>query len=165
MNSFDECMKLYQKQLQKGCIQQAYQGLMEYFNALRLYFKKKHPTDSVSSSVYYGYMDMTYFAFFPSFLKTRRLKIALVFVHEQFRFEVWLSGANKKVQTKYWNLVKEKNWNKYRVPSTIKGVDSIIEHVLVEDPDFSDLDKLTKQIENKTLNFIKDVNEFFSKDC
>ena len=130
MNSFDECMKLYQKQLQKGCIQQAYQGLMEYFNALRLYFKKKHPTDSVSSSVYYGYMDMTYFAFFPNFLKTRKLKIALVFVHEQFRFEVWLSGANKKVQTKYWNLVKEKNWNKYRVPSTTKGVDSIVEHVL-----------------------------------
>lgn len=164
MKSFDECMKEYQKQLQKGYIQEAYQGLMDYFNGLRLYFMEKHPADSVSSSVYYGYMDMTYFAFLPSFLKTRKLKIAIVFLHEQFRFEVWLSGANKKVQTKYWNLVKEKNWKKYHIPSTTLGVDSIIDHVLVESPDFSDLDKLTKQIENKTLDFVKDVKDFLSKD-
>jgi len=104
---------------------------------------------------------MTYFAFFQNFLKTRKLKIAIVFVHEQFRFEVWLSASNKKVQTKYWNLVKEKNWNKYGIPSTTKWVDSIIEHVLVENPDFSDLDKLTKQLEDKTLNFIKDLNVFY----
>jgi len=163
MKSFSECMKEYQKQLKKGYIQRAYQGLMNYFNGLRLHFNKNYPADSVSSTVYYGYMDMTYFAFFPSFLKTRKLKIAVVFLHEQFRFEVWLCGSNKKVQTKYWNLFKDKDWKKYRLPSSPEGVDSIVEHVLVESPDFSDLEKLTTQIQRKTIDFVNDVKDFLQQ--
>jgi hypothetical protein len=157
-------MEEYKKQLKKGYIQKAYRGLMHYFNGLRLFFKKNYPEDSVSSIVYYGYMDMTYFAFFTSFLKTRKLKIAIVFLHEQFRFEVWLCGFNKKVQTKYWNLFKNRNWKKYPLSSTLKGVDSIMEHVLVETPDFTDLDKLTTQIEHKTIVFVNDVKDFLSED-
>ena len=91
------------------------------------------------------------------------MKIAIVFIHETFRFEVWLAGYNKRVQTKYWKLFKESDWNKYHIPSTTKGVDSIIEYILVENPDFSDLDTLTKQIEKGTLKFINDVEDFLSK--
>jgi hypothetical protein len=105
---------------------------------------------------------MTYFSFTPKTLRQRKLKIAIVFIHEAFQFEVWLGGANKKVQNKYWKLIKEKNWNKYYIPSAIKGIDSIIEYVVAENPDFSDLDSLTKQIEFGTLKFIKDVEDFLS---
>jgi hypothetical protein len=91
------------------------------------------------------------------------LKIAIVFIHDKCRFEVWLGGYNKQVQTEYWNLVKDSGWNQYRVPLTIKGIDSIIEYNLVNNPDFSDLDTLTKQIESGTLKFIKDVETFLSK--
>jgi hypothetical protein len=91
------------------------------------------------------------------------LKIAIVFIHDTFRFEVWLGGYNKQVQTKYWKLFKESNWNKYRIPSTTKCVDSIIEYVLVDNPDFNDLDNLTNQIDGGTLKFIKDVDYFLSK--
>jgi hypothetical protein len=48
------------------------------------------------------------------------------------------------------------------VPAT-KDVDSFVENVLVENPDFSDLDTLTKQIEKETLKFIKDVDGFLSR--
>ena len=130
---------------------------MEYFNALRLYFKKKYPDYSVSGSVYYGYMDMTYFSFNPKSLKRIKLKVAIVFLHEAFRFEAWLSGYNKNVQTKYWKFFREYNWDKYSIPSTTKGIDSIIEYILVDNPDFNDLDTLTKQIERGTLKFIKDI--------
>ena len=160
MESFHDYMMEYRKQLRKGAIQEAYRGLMEYFNSLKLYFKNKHPDHSVSGSVYYGYMDMTYFSFFPKSLKRRKLKIAIVFLHEAFRFEVWLAAVNKKVQTKYWKLVKESDWNKYRVPSTTKGVDSIVEYVLVDNPDFGDLDALSKQIEKGTMEFVKNVEAF-----
>jgi hypothetical protein len=130
---------------------------------LRSYFEKKYPDYFVSGSVYYGYMDMTYFSFFPNSLKLRKLKVAIVFVHDTFRFEVWLAGYNKQVQTKSWKLFQERNWNKYRIPPTTKGVDSIIEYTLVDNPDFNDLDILTKQIENRTLKFIKDIENFLSK--
>ncbi len=164
MSSFQENMKEYRKQLEKGAIQRAYQGLMDYIMGWRSYFQNKYPDYSVSGSIYFGYMDMTYFSFFPESLKSRRLKVGIVFVHCTFRFEVWLFGYNKGVQAKYWKLFKESGWNKYRLPSTTKGVDSILEGVLVENPDFSDFDALTKQIENGTLQFIKDVTNFLSKN-
>ena len=163
MASFHESMTEYGKQLAKGTIREAYRGLMEYVMGLRSYFKNKYPDYYVSGGIYQGYMDMTYFAFFPESLKRRKLKIGIVFVHYTFKFEVWLAGYNKTVQTKYWKLIKDSNWNKYRIPSTTKGFDSIIEHVLVANPDFNDLDALTKQIERGTLEFIKDVESFLSE--
>jgi hypothetical protein len=60
-------------------------------------------------------------------------------------------------------LIKENDWNKYHIVSTTKGVDSIIEYILVDNPDFSDLDSLTKQIETGTLKFIEDVENFLSQ--
>lgn len=162
MESFYENMIEYKKQLEKGAIQEAYKSLMDYIMALRTHFNNKYPDYFVSGSIYQGYMDMTYFAFFPQSLKDRKLKIGIVFVHNRCRFEVWLFGNNKKIQTKYWKLIKESAWNKYHIVPTVKGFDSILENVLVEDPDFSDLDTLTKQIESGTLKFIQDVENFLA---
>jgi hypothetical protein len=124
MGSFHESINEYKKQLKKGAIQEAYKGLMEYIMGLRTHFQKKYPDYFVSGNIYYGYMDMTYFSIIPESLKQRKLKIAIVFVYETFRFEVWLAGANKQVQSKYWKMFKESGWNKYQIVPTTKGVDS-----------------------------------------
>ena len=163
MRSLPEYMNEYRKQLEKGAIQKAYRGLMEYIMGLRTYFDSQHPDYSVSGGIYNGYMDMTYFAVIPKTLKLRRLKIAIVFLHESFRFEVWLAGNNKQVQAKYWKLFRETGWSKYRIVPTTKGVDSILEYVVADSPDFNDLGALTKQIESKTLEFISDVEGFLSQ--
>ncbi|MBD3211868.1 MAG: hypothetical protein GF311_04595 [Candidatus Lokiarchaeota archaeon] len=162
MVSFHESMLEYKSQLQKGIIQKAYRGLMEYIGSLRSHFKSKFPDYAISGNIYFGYMDMTYFALNPPLLKARKLRVALVFLHEEFRFEVWLSGYNKSIQKKYWDMVRNKGWDKYVVPSSLEGIDSIIEHILVENPDFRDLDGLTKQIEDGTIKFIHDIEEFLS---
>ena len=163
MSTFHEYMNEYKKQLKKGDISKAYAGLMEFFRDLKSRFQNKYPDYYVSSNIYYGYMDMTYFSFNPPLLKSRNLKIAIVFVHETFRFEVWLAGANKKVQTKYLKLIKESNWNKYHLASTTKGIDYIIDHIVVADPDFRDLNALTYQIEVGVLEFIRDIEGLLSK--
>jgi len=163
MESFHEYMNEYRKQIEKGCINKAYKGLMEYILNLRTYFKKKYPDYFVSGSVYFGYMDMTYFSFYPKSLGHKKLKIAIVLIHESMRFEVWLAGYNKQVQSKYWKIFKESNWNKYHLVPTTKGADSILEHIVVDNPDFRDLNKLTKQIEKGTLKFIEDVESFLPK--
>ena len=153
----------YRKQLEKGAIQHAYRGLMDYFWSLKSFFETKYPNYCQSGRIYYGFMDMTYFALFPEFLKKRKLKIAIVFIHGKFSFEVWLSGINKSVQAKYWKLIREKGWTKYRLPAMTKGSDSIVECVLAENPDFSDLEALAKQIERGTLEFIREVEIFLSE--
>ncbi len=163
MNSLNDYISEYKIQMQKGDIREAYKGLMQYIMNLRSHFKNNHPDSFVSGNIYYGYLDMSYFSFIPEPLKRKKLKIAIVFIHESIRFEVWLAGYNKQVQKKYWKLFKESNWKKYRIPSSIKGIDSIVENILVEHPDFNNPDALTRQIEQRTLKFTKDVIIFLSQ--
>jgi hypothetical protein len=163
MESFQENINEYRKQLGRGYIKAAYKGLMEYFADLRLHLQNKYPNYFVSGSINYGFMDYTYFYFLPESLKSRKLKIVILFVHETFTVEVWLAGYNKSVQTKYWKLFKESNWNKYQLAPTTKGVDFIIDHILVQNPDFSNLDNLTEQIEKGTLSFIRDIESFLAE--
>ncbi len=161
MASLQESMQEYKRQLKEGQIQQAYRGLMDYIAELRTQIQKHFPEDEVSGSIYFGYMDMTYFAVIPTSLKQRKLKIAIVFLHEAFRFEVWLSGYNRQVQAKYWQLIRDSGWNKYHLVADPLKADSIIEHVLVQDPDFSDLAALTEQIAAGTKEFIINIQGFF----
>jgi hypothetical protein len=157
MNSLNDCVIEYKKQLAKGDIKKAYQGLMEYIMDLKTFFKNQYPEFSVSSNLYQGHMDMTFFALFPETLKRKKLKIVIVFIHDEIKFEAWLSGVNKQIQAKYWKRLKNNDFKDYFMPSTLKGVDSIIEFSLVDNPDFNNLDALTRQIETGTLKFIKDI--------
>ena len=162
MNQFYEYMQEYKIQMEKGVIQKAYKGLMEYIMGLRTYFQNNYPDYVISGSVYYGYMDMTYFSILTEAIKPRKLKIAVVFIHETCRFEVWLAASNKQVQSEYWKMIKESGWDKYRLVPSVKGYDFILEQVIVEDPDFRDLDRLTRQIEAPILEFIRDIEVFLS---
>ena len=163
MKSLQRDMTEFRKQLEKGSIQKAYRGLMEYMLSLKSHLSNKYPDYSTPGGLYPGYMDMTYFSILPGSLKDRDLKIAVVFLYDAFRFEIWLSGKNKHVLAKYWEIIKASRWDKYKVVEPEKGVDSVVEHVLVDHPDFSDIDALTKQIEQGTLEFIQDIESFLAK--
>jgi hypothetical protein len=76
---------------------------------------------------------------------------------------VWLAAVNKTVQKEYWELIKTRGWQKYPPVATIAGADAIIEHILVEDPDFYDLESLSAQIESGTMAFCADIQEFIAK--
>ena len=64
---------------------------------------------------------------------------------------------------KYWKVITESGWDQYKIAPQGKWADSILEHVLVEDPDFSDLEKLTGQIDHGTSKFFDDIESFLSK--
>ncbi len=163
MSSLQESMIEYRIQLQKGMIQVAHKGLLDYIMSLRTHFSKKYPQFAVSGTPYFGYMDMTYFSIVPENLKKRGLKIAIVFVYETFRFEIWLAAVNKKVQLQYWNLIKASGWKKYRLVPSTQGYDSIVECTLLEQPDFCDLPAITRQIDDGTMQFIEDIDGFLAQ--
>src|SRR5512135_1790870 len=162
MQSTQKDMNELRLQLRTGAIQRAYKTLLGYLMDLRNHFQNRYPRYSISG-LYQGYMDMTYFAIIPPSLKRRKLKIAIVFNYEAFRFEAWLSGANRQVQRKVWELFRDSRWTKYRLVTPAKGVDSIIECHLAENIDFGDLDGLTASIEENTVKFITDIEKFFSE--
>lgn len=154
INEFRELMKA-------GRVPAAYRALLGYLLNLRTHFKNGYPRYAVSG-LYQGYMDMTYFAIFPPSLKTRELKIAIVFTYETFRFEAWLAGKNRKVQRQYWELFRDSHWPEYRVVKPAKGVDAILECILAEDFDLRDPDALTATIERGTAAFIADLEKFLT---
>ncbi len=160
MPTFKDSMKEYKKQMTLGVINQAYRGLMDYLLGLRNTLIKRHPEYAGSGSFYFGYMDMTYFPLFPPVLKQHNLKIAIVFLHQEFRFELWLAGTNKAVQKHTWQALKAAGWEKYPLVVSLEGRDAVIEHILVDDPDFNDLDALTQRIESGTLQFIQEIEDF-----
>jgi hypothetical protein len=162
MHSIREDMDKFRGQLEKGSIQKAYRALLSYMMGLRTHFKNSYAHSAVSG-LYQGYMDMTYFAIFPPSLKHRKLKIAIVFNYDAFRFEAWLAGSNRKIQRQYWELFRDSKWAEYRVVKPARGIDSIIEYDLAKDFDFSDPDALTSTIETATAAFIDDIEKFLSE--
>ncbi|MGE5398006.1 MAG: DUF7000 family protein [Chitinophagales bacterium] len=155
MESLNNHIQEYKVQLSKGQIQKAYKGIMTFMSGLSAYLGSSHP-DYTASALYFGYMDMTYFAFTPPDLKNKRLKIAIVYLHEKGIFEVWLAGNNRKIQAEYIELMSCKNIRGYKLSQVLPGMDSIIEAVLVEKPDFDHPEDLKKQIEKKTIKFAND---------
>jgi hypothetical protein len=65
MYSMRKDIEELQGQLRKGDIQRAYRALLSYMMGLRTHFKN-NLSGSTVSGLYQGYMDMTYFALFPS---------------------------------------------------------------------------------------------------
>ena len=157
MASLSDSMHEFNQQLQRGYLQTAYRGLIRYFRELRSHFIRQYPEFEVGSSIYQGYLDMTYFAIVPRNFKDRKLKIAVVFIYDEFQFEVWLSGANRKVQAEYWSLLQQSGVDRYSYASDPKSVDYLLRHVLIADPDFNDLTALTTSIERGTLEFIEHI--------
>ena len=127
-------------------------------SSLKSFLENRHPEYTVTG-LYFGYMDMTYFAFTPMDLKQRNLKIAIVYLHEQNRFEIWLGGANRKVQAVYIERFKGKDLNGFTLSQVSPGVDSVIEMQLIETPDFDHAEELMLAIESKVVGFIKKVKE------
>ena len=163
MEPFQKYLPQYRAAVQSGAVPAAYKGLMDYFNQLRLYLEKKYPDYFLSGSIHEGQMDFTYFYFFPKKLKRQKLKVVILFTHETFSFQVLLAGYNRAAQAQYLQQFKENGWSKHPLAASAKGVDFITQCILIANPDFSDLDALTAQIEKGTLSFIRDIESFLSK--
>ncbi len=152
MRKLNVSIREYTAQLQKGQIQEAYRGIMTFMSALKTTLESKHP-EYAASDLYFGYMDMTYFAFTPLELKCRNLKIAIVYLHRENRFELWLGGSNRKVQSEYIDFFRGKDLGGYKLSKVSPGVDSIVEFIVSEQPDFDNGDELINIIEEKTIEF------------
>ncbi len=158
MQTLNESVREYTAQLQLGQIQKAYKGIMTFMSGLKTYLEGQHP-DFSATGLYFGYMDMTYFAFTPPELKQRSVKIAIVYLHEKNRFEVWLGGANRRVQAETIELLKGKDIDGLVLSEVKPGVDSIIEMQLVQKPDFDHPEELMSAIESQVVEFIMKVKE------
>jgi len=159
MDSINKSFKEYSIQLSKGVIQKAYRGIMSFMSGLKTYLEGKHPEFS-ASALYAGYMDMTYFALTPSCLKEKGLKIAVVFLHEEACFEIWLAGANRRIQAEQIAALRSRDIRGYALSEPAPGVDAIVSWRLDVEPDFDDPQNTMERIDSCVVRFIDDAVRF-----
>ena len=157
MNFDVNLLSEYKELLQTTNIKECYQEFIKLFRYIRVTLAKSMPEYKFQGNIVENGMDYSYFLFINKNLKEKGLKMAVVFVHSNFQFEVWLSGYNRKYQSKYYDLLKEKNIPFELTDNPIRK-DFILRVTLEESADISDgslLIKEIKSISNKLLMFIE----------
>lgn len=161
MEPLNSHIREYTAQLGKGQIQKAYRGIMAFMSDLKSDLERHHPA-SATGALYIGYMDMTYFAFTPPCLRQLKLKIAIVYLHEENRFELWLAAANRQVQASVINQLSNRDIGRYALSQVQPGVDAIIASAIATHPDFDSPDELKQLIETETIKFSKEMVSLLS---
>ncbi|EHP3974461.1 TPA: hypothetical protein ACN32Y_004554 [Vibrio parahaemolyticus] len=145
----------YKKALESGEIQETYQNLVGIIQSLRGEFLKKYNEEFSVASILHGYIDFTYFYLQNDYLKSNKLKFAIVLNHQQANFELWLLGQTKDVQVNYWNKLKNVEWvNESSMPDY-----SIFEIPLLECPDFDNLNQLSVSIHKAFESLSREIFE------
>lgn len=155
--TFNDYVCIYKEQLEQGDIQKAYIRLVKYMLSLKSHLSKNTNNGFLFGNASPGYMDYTYFPFFNEFLRGRDLRFGLVLNHSKVRFELWLMGRNAEIQKKYWDILKTTKWNETQVSMPQY---SVLEVILVEDPDFDNLKALSLNIDNDVMRNTKEIIEF-----
>ncbi len=159
MKSLSSSLQMYSKVLQETDMQEAYRALIAFITKLQGDFKNKHTEYEVSKGLYHGYLDLSFFTFTTEQLKSKQLKIAVVFLHKEMRFEAWLSGRNRNIMSTYHKKLIAFDLGEYILANDEKGMDSIIEGILVKNPNFDDLDGLASEIDCNTIKFTNDIQD------
>lgn len=156
MATLNEQIREYTRQLQDGQIQKAYKGLLTFMSELKTYIEVNHP-EYAGGGLYSGYMDMTYFAITPAALKNLKLKIAVVYLHEESKFETWLAANNRPIQADWHVKLSQKSIAPYTLEKLQPGVDAIIAATLTAQPDFDQPEQLKQEIATKVYEFTQDM--------
>ena len=154
MRNLNDIVAVYQEELRKGDILIAYNELVKFVMNTRTELVKKLEHQYSFAKILHGYMDYTYFYYSNDFLKSKKLKFGLVLNHLEMRFEVWLLGNTIPIQKEYWNLLKSTKWNKDKIEMPQY---SILEAVIVNNPNFNNLDLLSKEIHKEMLQVTDEV--------
>ncbi len=145
----------YKETFASGEIQETYQSLVGIVQSLRTEFTRKYKGEFSVASVMHGYIDFTYFYLQNDYLKIHKLKLAIVFNHQQVHFELWLLGQTKDIQIRYWEKLKGISWiNSEAMPEY-----SIFEVILLANPDFDNIAELFESVHSA---FGKLSQEIFS---
>ncbi len=157
MKTLNQLISDYTCNLKQGEMQIAYKVIMEFISKLRGNFVKRYP-DCDISSIYQGYMDMSYFSISSELLKQKGLKIAIVYLHEKGCFEVWLSARNREISKQYYSKFCDKIFDGITIFHDQYNQDAIIESTLTVSPNFEEQELLIDIIVQGVEQFITIVN-------
>lgn len=156
----NEIVSDYKKSLEKNEVQEAYEELLKYLMRVKTHLEKSLSGQYRFGNISPGYLDFSYFPFFNDYLRKEKLRFGIVLNHKKMRFEIWLMGQNSEIQKNYWEILKNTKWNKQQIEMPKY---SVLENVIVDNPDFNNLDSLTAEIEKETIRISNEIVEYLKK--
>ena len=147
------------RRLGEGSIQRAYVAIVSYMSGLRTELAASHD-EWATAGLYQGYFDMTYFGVVAPALKSRDLKLAIVFDYQTFRFQVWLAARNREIQRRYWQLLRDGGWPAESLVQPAAGVDAIVAVDAADGLDLDDPASLTTAIERTAVGLLREIEVF-----
>ena len=116
-----------------------------------------------TTSLYHGYLDMTYLPVTTEILKCNGLKIAIVFNYSLFQFGIWLSAVNRKKRNEVLEVISQSKWQKYKTVQNNENDDAIIEIAIKGINEFNNKNRIISLITKETIAFIDDIEEFIQR--
>ena len=151
---FDQDLLLtYKTLLQTTELEKSYQEFVRLFRYLRIELEKQLTDCTFQGNIVENGMDYSYFQFTSESLKKKGLKLAVTFVHRDFRFEVWLSGFNRKYQSRYYELLKNTQ-QPFTLTSDPKRTDYILRIPLDTNLDLSDGERVVAEVRAAALELL-----------
>ena len=95
----------YQKIMTTTSLRAGYQQIWAFMHDLFCALKKMMPDHDFHPRIIENRLIFIYFQFTDQKLKKAGLKIQIVFVHSTCLFEIWMSGYNRKIQHRYYDLI------------------------------------------------------------
>ena len=146
----------YQELLQTTRLIACYREFIRLFRWVRVELEKRMPEYKFQGSITENGMDFSYFQFTSPELKEKGLKVAVVFIHRDFQFQVWVSGFNRRYQAHYCEV-----WKDQPLPFELTGspaqTDYILRAPLKEPANLSDGGALLDQIQTLAENLLQFV--------
>ena len=138
----------YKNIMKNTNLQKGYQEIIKLFRYLKVYFEKEMPEFKFTSNIVENNMDYSYFQFTNDKLKKNKLKIVFVFIHKEFKFQIWLSGINRNIQNIYKNT-------KYNLSINPNKTDYILSKDL--NLNYNDLKQSLIYLKKEVYSFINDI--------
>lgn len=148
----------YKEILEKTNLQRGYQEFIKFFRYLRTYLEKEMSEYIFANNIVENNMDYSYFQFTNEKLKSDGLKIVVTFVHKDFKYEVWLSGSNRKIQCKYYDIFKTKK-QIYMLTNNPNKTDYILKTNIMDTYNYDELDELLIKMKANIIDFIENATK------
>lgn len=143
----------YKYLLETTNLQQDYQEFITLFRFIRRQLAHTLVNFSFSGNIIENRMDFSYFQLLSPELNSIGVKLQVVFVHADFRFEIWISGYNRKIQCLYHDYFIDKS-----IPYILNPHPSTVDYIfkvrLNKDIDLSDSEYLIAQLTKEILALV-----------
>ena len=136
-----------------------YRQLIQFFRDLHAELER---AQLAPRALHVGEMDVTYVPLVPKELADAKLKVLVMFVHADFRLELWLSGVNKAAQERWWTSFSKHGWEPSELSASGAGDFHMVRRLLDADPDFSAPESLSQKVLAGAQRLVHDVTSFIA---